>query len=148
MRSFSPGVAPLRIPLTQLLFAFEGRIPRSTWWLASLVNSVGFEVESYLFSLSRDPTSGVAPLWGVILLLPMLAGIWIGMALNAKRWHDMGQPAWFSLFTLVPFLGALTLIWYGFIKGDVQSNPYGADPLARVASVDAVRPEHGRSGFA
>jgi uncharacterized membrane protein YhaH (DUF805 family) len=123
-------VSPLQRPLIQLLFSFNGRIPRSTWWVASLANSVFLTAASYLFSLTEDPAPAIDSAYALPLLLLLFVGMWIALALNAKRWHDMSEPAWLGLLTLVPLVGGLTLIWYGFVKGTGARNSYGADPLA------------------
>jgi len=61
---------------------------------------------------------------------PALAGLWIGLAIAAKRWHDRNKSAWWILIVFVPVVGGL---WYliecGFLKGTTGSNKYGADPL-------------------
>lgn len=100
------------MPLSQLLFSFQGRINRKPWWLASLaVGAVAIVVVVAIIIaaggaiLSDDPMAAVGALGGlivvvIVLLVPL---IWIGLALGAKRLHDRNKSAWWLVvFYLVP----------------------------------------------
>ena len=100
------------MPLSQLLFSFQGRINRKPWWLASLaVGAVAVVVIIAIVLaaggaiLSNDPFAAVGALGGliavvIILFVPL---IWIGLALSAKRLHDRNKSTWWLvLFYLVP----------------------------------------------
>jgi uncharacterized membrane protein YhaH (DUF805 family) len=81
--------------LLQLLFSFEGRIGRSTWWLASIV--MGF-----VCGLLMVVVAAIAGHWaGLLALLPMY---WSCFSLNAKRLHDRGKSGWWQGIGLVGFI--------------------------------------------
>ncbi len=123
-------------PLSWLLFSFEGRIPRSTWWGASIALSViGVALEFAVASGARGGAENGSPGLTLVLLLWLLVSFWMGIALNAKRWHDRGKTGWMTLVLLIPFLGWLwALVELGFLKGTSGSNAYGPDPLGSRAA--------------
>ena len=124
--------------MQSLLFSFEGRINRAKWWLTNIVVSVVYSIVTGAIAgsaaVSSDPQAALASvgaIGGLVLLVVTLAGIWIGLAVAAKRWHDRGKSAWWILISFVPVIGSL---WYliecGFLKGTTGSNRFGQDPLA------------------
>jgi uncharacterized membrane protein YhaH (DUF805 family) len=55
---------------------------------------------------------------------------WIGVAAQAKRFHDMGQSGWFVLLNLLP--GAGFFVWLVLVLASGQSSPNTYGPqLAR-----------------
>jgi uncharacterized membrane protein YhaH (DUF805 family) len=96
---------------------------------------------------------------GIIFLLLYIPGIWIGLAVGAKRLHDRNKSAWWLLLfyvlpgvlggisNLLPGEGAAVIvaallgfailgiwIWMivelGCLRGSIGDNQYGPDPLA------------------
>ena len=58
----------------------------------------------------------------------------VGVALQVKRWHDLGYTGWLIVLALIPFLNLLylvvALVCLGCIEGTRGPNQYGPDPLA------------------
>jgi uncharacterized membrane protein YhaH (DUF805 family) len=115
------------MPLSQMLFSFQGRINRKPWWLVGLAVMVTMVVVLIVTAMfggvgisSDDPmgiiaTLGVMAIFFFLLIIPL---IWIGLALGAKRLHDRNKSAWWLiLFYLVP--GILDTI--GNHLGDIPS---------------------------
>ena len=50
---------------------------------------------------------------------------WIGLALTAKRWHDLGHSGWFTLLFFVPLVGIFAAIYVAFFPGNAGQNKYG-----------------------
>ena len=68
------------------------------------------------------------PVWIWIIFIPM---IWMSLAVQAKRWHDVDKSAWWILIGLVPFVGGLiALVFNGFIAGTPGPNRFGEGPMA------------------
>lgn len=135
----------------QLLFSFEGRINRATWWLTWLA-VVACIFMPWLFLRVAESSLGIAAIvFQLILLLPVM---WIQLALSAKRLHDLDRSAWWLLvFYALPatlqgiadHAGALHLLFFlpsvafifwgivelGFLSGTYGPNHYGPDPLQR-----------------
>ena len=127
--------------LVPLLFGFEGRIGRTTFWLASLVlNLIGGLVYA-LVLVAALGRGGVAALASghqgpSLALLPvMLIMVWTGLALQIKRWHDRDKSALWVLVSFIPLIGPLwMLVECGFLPGTAGSNLYGPSP--RLAMMD------------
>ena len=101
------------MPLSQLLFSFQGRINRKPWWLVGLaLLAVTVVVMGTVFvaaggAVGNDALDSVASLGAValIMFLLLIPLIWIGLALGAKRLHDRNKSAWWlAVFYLVPSL--------------------------------------------
>jgi uncharacterized membrane protein YhaH (DUF805 family) len=109
-----------KLPVTYLLFTFNGRLSKGVFWLASLFYWSVFYVlyNLFLFSIGEQAT---------FILYPLL--FWIITATSIKRLHDQDYSGYWLLTILIPVLGSLWLIWrLGFKKGNYATNQYGSDP--------------------
>lgn len=117
-------------PMTvgEILFSFDGRIGRQTYWLAylcSVMVAVTVMLTAALVGLPED-------LFMILMLVLYLPLGWIGLAISVKRWHDRNKSGWWVLIGLVPYIGGLwQLVECGFLEGTYGSNDYGADPIPR-----------------
>ena len=109
-----------RLTWAQILFSFEGRIPRKAFWLygqlplaAALVgaNLLG----QHLFGGHR------------LGAIAQLASVWPSTAIAVKRWHDHDRTGWHQLLALIPFVNLWVLVKLGFLRGSEETNRYGAD---------------------
>lgn len=123
---------------SNLLFSFNGRTGRKGFWIVTLLVMVVYLVlwgiafaPMMAAASSQDPAAMEAaaagfPFWVWIVMIPL---IWIGLAVQAKRWHDQDKSAWWILIGLVPFVGGLiVLIMCGFIAGTPGPNRFGDVP--------------------
>jgi uncharacterized membrane protein YhaH (DUF805 family) len=109
--------------LRHLLFSFEGRIGRRTWWLWGVGAMLGMVI--YLTVTLRVAGASPKVTDGLVNLLL----VWPAVALAAKRWHDRGKSAWWVLVMLIPGIGWLwTLIECGMLKGTPGANRFGPAP--------------------
>lgn len=136
------------MPISQLLFSFNGRINRAKWWLTGLAILVVMVALVALGFLAASMLGALA----IVLLVLYLPLLWVGLALAAKRLHDRDKSAWWLLvfyvlpgmlqgiatqLTTVAFLlnlaGLAITIWaiveLGFLRGTSGPNQYGPDPL-------------------
>ena len=89
------------MPLKDLLFGFEGRIRRRTWWLWSIAASLAYVLVAWAGTLLFSPGGTIAqPVIGDPLA-PLLLNVaitvphtWLQLALAAKRAHDRNKAAW------------------------------------------------------
>jgi len=106
-----------KLPVTYLLFTFNGRLSKGTYWLASIFYWSTFYVLYNLLLTIGDSATFV--------LYPLL--FWIILATSTKRLHDQNYSAWWLFAVLIPVLGPLWLIWtLGFKKGNYVANKYGS----------------------
>lgn len=92
---------------------FSGRAGKPEFWWFFL-----FQVAVYfVVGMISEMLSGVAAL---ALLLP-------GLAVGARRLHDIGKSGWFLLVGLIPLIGFFVMI-YWFIQPSTGPNAYGGGP--------------------
>ena len=105
---------------TDVLFSFQGRIGRKTFWLATLVIFLAGLVISAIMAFADE--------MGAILYL---ATFWPYLAIGVKRCHDRDQSGWWMLLLFVPVVG---FFWWfialGCLSGTQGANRFGEDPLA------------------
>lgn len=96
------------------LFSTTGRYGRKKFWTVYLSVTVLSLVSIFL---------------GYLAIPYLLILSWVSFAAIAKRFHDRGKSAWWSLIGFVPFIGALwVFVDCGILKGDPQENRFGPSP--------------------
>jgi uncharacterized membrane protein YhaH (DUF805 family) len=127
--SFAQWKANRGIPtrgLAWVLFSFDGRIPRRTYWGASIAVTLAFY--AFVFVLAAvfgedSPATKAGFILGYLLM------IWMTFAIAAKRWHDRDKSAWWILISLIPLIGPIwAFIENGCLRGTYGHNDYGPDP--------------------
>jgi len=115
--------------LKSLLFSFKGRINRLPYWIVTLIlTAIGAGGQST--RSGTGPENVMTAGEGLITLVVFVLVLWIGFAVQVKRWHDRGKSGWWSLLSFVPFIGTIwILIECGFLRGSQGSNRFGPDPL-------------------
>jgi len=115
--------------LKEVLFSFQGRIPRRTYWLASLATVLAFALPCGLIVAVMDLNEGTKIIGGILLLTLFAVLLWTSFAVRAKRWHDHGKSGWWVLIGLIPYLGGLiSFVVLGCLRGNIGPNAYGDDP--------------------
>jgi uncharacterized membrane protein YhaH (DUF805 family) len=117
--------------MMQLLFNFNGRIRRSTYWLAALGAGLAYGVVLGLciaiMAMGRDGPLGMVG--GLLCLVVYVFLIWTGLALQIKRWHDRDKSWTWIFIAFIPFVGAIwSLVECGFLDGTPGPNKYGPSP--------------------
>jgi len=101
--------------LQKILFSFEGRIGRGTYWLAILALIVAVVVLTFAPFLLNSEAAAVL-LLALTSQFIWLLSLWPMLALGAKRLHDRNKNGWWLLvFWLLPFAlfcGGLSIILF------------------------------------
>jgi len=143
--------------LGHLLFSFNGRIRRTNYWLGSI--GAGFVLGIIMMVImmiffggaammaqgggdSAGAGAGAAGL-GIVGVLLMIAVIifmiWIGLALQVKRWHDRDKSGTWVFIALIPVVGPFwALIELGFLDGTMGPNRFGPSPKGITGPAPAV----------
>jgi uncharacterized membrane protein YhaH (DUF805 family) len=101
--------------LQKILFSFEGRIGRGTYWLAILALIVAVVVLTFAPFLLNSEAAAVLLL--VTSQFIWLLSLWPILAVGAKRLHDRNKNGWWLLvFWLLPF--ALVVVGFGIALYD------------------------------
>jgi len=109
--------------LIRILFAFDGRISRTPFWLFTFATGVIVFVPVVFFlGFGSDAAEDYTDLCCLLLL-------WPSLAVQAKRWHDRDMSAWWILINFVPFGIVFSLVQNGFMEGTPGANRFGANPL-------------------
>ena len=67
---------------------------------------------------------------GFATLLSFVISVWIGLAVQVKRWHDRNKSGWWALLNLIPVIGQIwILIECGIFRGTKGDNQFGSDPI-------------------
>ncbi len=120
----------LTLTTKQILFSFDGRIPRRTYWkwsiLSALCTLLPLILIIPLLESDRTPLQAL----GLILLVPLLvAFIWSNLAVRVKRWHDHEKSWLWLLIGMIPYAGGIiSFIFLGCMRGTFGHNRYGDDP--------------------
>ena len=125
-----------------LFTSFQGRINRQPYWLSALALAIllgilEFVVFYFFMTWGPGETEGsyvatsVNPIAWVLIAIMVVVGIWAGLAIQVKRWHDRDKSGWWVLIGLVPVIGGIwALVECGFLRGTPGANRFGPDPLA------------------
>jgi uncharacterized membrane protein YhaH (DUF805 family) len=115
---------------SSLLFSFDGRISRKTFWIALVSVYFAFgAIYLVLLFIFGDQTNTAL----MLQLIPAIPFNWIYLALWAKRWHDRNKSTFWICLQLIPVLGFLwSFIEAGCLRGTEGPNRYGPDPLGRL----------------
>ena len=133
------------------LFNFSGRSGRASYWKIALLlvtahflmylllipqdafinlRSSGFSTDWY-FNL-RAPLRAMqleAFLWDygwILYLVCLLPLVIASLAVQVRRWHDLGKSGWWILIGLIPIVGGLyAFVMQGFVAGTPGTNAYG-----------------------
>ena len=108
-------------------FNFSGRASRSEFWFFTLfcilVPNIGSVGDLFLFpTLSREGLGPIFVISNLALLVP-------GIAIAARRLHDVDRTGWWLLITLT-IIGNIWLIIWWCTKGIAGRNRFGPSPLA------------------
>ncbi len=109
-----------------ILWSFDGRISRSTYWFYSIGTMLVFYAIIFATALIVREEAAIQ----LVTLVAYIPMVWASLAIQVKRWHDRDKSGWFVLIGLIPLIGPIwALVECGFMKGTTGSNQYGADPV-------------------
>jgi uncharacterized membrane protein YhaH (DUF805 family) len=121
-----------KLSTKEILFSFEGRLPRKPFWLTTLFIVIAAMVLGILFAvmvpaMRNGGGTGLGFLLAIISLPALVAFVWAGIAMGVKRLHDQNLTGWFYLISFIPYVGSLILLVMYCIKGTDGANKYGED---------------------
>lgn len=121
-----------------LLFNFDGRIGRLSYWMGQLLLIVaGFATLAVIANLFRFSTSGVTfVVFAFLILLFIILLTVMNLAIASKRLHDRNKSLFWFLIIFIPIIGPLWMtIEMGFLSGTPGANSFG-DPQGPSANMD------------
>lgn len=120
--------------IINFLFSFQGRTSRQSFWRVLMgIFAIILAVGGIMNALAGE--GGKSAYEDVVFAILFLPCMWIGLAMQVKRWHDRGHSGWRVLISAIPILGPLwVLVELGFLKGTAGANRFGIDPVQGAAS--------------
>ena len=119
--------------LTNNYVGFSGRASRSEYWFwvlfTMIVSLVAGIMDGFIFG-SEFGTGTISNIAAVIYFLP-------GLAVFARRLHDVGRSGWWILSSIL-ILPVLLLLYWLIIEGDSNPNEYGEVPTNTLAKEDGI----------
>lgn len=120
----------------QSMWSFRGRIGRGAFlarftllFLANLI--VSMLVQILIAELQNaDDGAGLLALILLIFLPFEIVIVWLSLAMQAQRWHDLDKSGWMIFLNLTLIALPVILIVFAFVQGTAGANRYGHDPLA------------------
>ncbi len=91
------------MPITRLLFSFQGRIDRKTYWIwngSYYAIIIGFIIVAN--QIFPTIASYALPIFLLITLIPDLA-------ITVKRWHDRDKNSWWLLLNIPLLVGRMSV---------------------------------------
>lgn len=113
---------------------FSGRSRRKEYWmfvllhLVVMLSLIALMIVS-MVGLEQGERPGVA-FWVAVALYAIvtLALLVPSIAVQVRRFHDLGYSGWFWLLNLVPYIGPLIVLVFMCMEGTAGPNSYGNDP--------------------
>ncbi|MDT9681045.1 DUF805 domain-containing protein [Streptomyces sp. TRM76323] len=99
---------------------FSGRARRKEYWIFTLVN--------FALTLLLIGVDLVIGTYSVLYLLYCLAVFLPTLAVTIRRLHDTGRSGWWSLISMVPFVGGIVLLVFLVSEGETKANQWGVNP--------------------
>jgi uncharacterized membrane protein YhaH (DUF805 family) len=119
----------VRICLQQKYADFSGRARRSEFWYFFLFSVLASTAGGLLDTLFHTRPSGMYNTTGIIQGLVQLVLLVPGLAVGARRLHDIGRSGFWLLLNLVPLVGQIILVVWA-VQDSHPDNQYGPSPKA------------------
>ena len=92
--------------LINMLFKFDGTIGRKQWWVCGIVTGIVVVLIRFVIGLIATATIGAL---SYLALIPIIAGLWVFVALGVKRLRDRGKE---DKMLVIP----LIVVPWGFVE--------------------------------
>ena len=105
---------------------FSGRAQRKEFWMFALINVIAIYVLGFI-----DGALGTwifASGFGLLSVIYLLAVFLPMLGLSVRRLHDTGRSGWWLLISIIPLIGAITLLVFYCLDSTPKENQYGDNP--------------------
>jgi uncharacterized membrane protein YhaH (DUF805 family) len=101
---------------------FSGRASRSEFWYFSLFCFLGgtitWVIDTMILGYGAEDWGAISVIFQIVIILP-------GIAVGARRLHDINKSGWWQLITLTIIGIILLIVWFATI-GSSKKNEYGS----------------------
>ncbi|TPG36312.1 DUF805 domain-containing protein [Flavobacterium pectinovorum] len=120
---------------------FKGRARRSEYWYFALANGLVsillIIIGASIGGIFGDGMTGFFVGYGLFVLYS-LATLLPGLAVIARRLHDVGKSGWFYLVAFIPVVGAIWILILFCTEGNPGPNQYGPDPKNEIEDINEI----------
>lgn len=95
---------------------FNGRASRSEYWGVMLVSLVLLFVAWTLGFMFIAFGSFWAGFGGIVLFAGLVGWLWLGIATTVRRCHDAQINPWFTMATVLPYVGWIVIVVLGCLE--------------------------------
>lgn len=125
--------------LKQVLFSFNGRINRATYWVYTLGLTFLFIVALICIALFFNAildVGGSDLFVGIFVVPAVILLYYIGLAIHTKRFHDTNRSGWNYLWSFIPIFGGIYILAVcGCLNGTEAENNYGPESPNGIAGI-------------
>ena len=102
---------------------FSGRARRKEYWMFALFNVLISLAIGIVLAIvgAVQAASVIQGLYQLAILIP-------GLAVCARRLHDIGKSGWWMLIALIPLVGFIVLLVFLCTDSQPDENDYGPNP--------------------
>ena len=115
---------------------FKGRARRKEYWMFYLFYTLFILLATIadivVFDLNLEDPEAFALFQSIFILATLMPVI----SVTARRLHDIGKSGWLQLITLIPFIGAIVLLFFVCKDSDPLENKHGTSPKLIASSTD------------
>ena len=107
-------------------FRFNGLATRSEFWGVAVVGMaamIALALVLGFISGSGGPGSAGEAFGAIGLLIAIVGGAWLSIATCIRRCRDAGINLWWTLGTIVPYIGWVVFIVLGCLPSDTNADP-------------------------
>ena len=98
-------------------FKFDGTAKRQEYWAVIVLSIVAY-IAGFIVLES-------GALGALLALVIFVAALWALIAVTVKRLRDAGLSTWWTLAILVPYVGTIATIVFGFISSADNKHKQG-----------------------
>lgn len=100
-------------------FKFDGSATRSEYWGVNILAGIAAAILIIIGAAIAGTGSGAGVAFGFILIIAaFVAALWITLATTVRRCKNAGINPWWTLATIIPYVGTIVFIVLGCIKTD------------------------------
>ncbi len=105
---------------------FSGRARRKEYWMFALFNIIFCLLAMIVDNVAGTKIRGLP--YGLFYCIYALAVLIPGLAVTARRLHDVGKSGGFIFIVLIPIVGFIWLLVLTCLNGNQDENAYGPNP--------------------
>jgi uncharacterized membrane protein YhaH (DUF805 family) len=111
-------------------FDFSGRSRRKEYWYFTLFHTILAIAGELLAAASYNENTTIGTVFGIIVLLYILASLVPSLAVSVRRLHDIDKSGWWFFVSFIPVIGGIWFLVLMCTDGASGPNQYGPDPKA------------------